>query len=105
MSLWSIFVINGSDLVNQPWNTTFSPYIHLFGQGWLLIPVSFIAAALFIKTRDPILLSMFMIITGILLSAGSGILFSGFPEVVIPYVIFTAIGVAVLIHGVFFSER
>lgn len=101
----SVFAINGSDLVNQPWNTTFSPYIALFGQGWLIIPVSFIAAALFMKTRDPILLSMFMIITGILFSAATITLFDTFPEAVVPYMLFTVIGIAVLFHGVFYGGK
>ena len=105
MSLLSLFVINGSDLYNQPWNTTFSPYIHLFGQGWILIPVSFIAAALFIKTRDSILLSVYMIITGVLLSGVSVSLFDTFPQAILPYLLFTVIGVAVLLHGVFYGGR
>jgi hypothetical protein len=98
-------MINGSDLINQPWNTTFSPYIHLFGQGWLLIPITFIAAALFIKTRDPILVSVFMIITGILGSGATLTIFDSFQPAVIPYILFTAIGIAVLLHGVFYGGR
>ena len=105
MSFWSVMVINGSDLINQPWNTTFSPYIALFGQGWILIPVSFIAAALFIKTRDPILLSVYMIITGILMAGASVSLFDTFPLAIIPYLLFTVIGIAVLFHGVFYGGR
>lgn len=91
--------INGSELINQPWNTTFSPYISLLGQGWLLIPVSFIGAAIFMRTRDPVILSMYMILTGGLLSAGG--LFSGFAPALPAYVVFTALGIAVLVWGVF----
>jgi hydrogenase/urease accessory protein HupE len=98
-------MINGSDLINQPWNTTFSPYIHLFGQGWLLIPISFIGAALFMKTRDPIMLSVYMIITGVLCSAYSFTMFDAFPVAIVPYLLFTVIGIAVLFHGVFYGGR
>jgi len=98
-------MINGSDLINQPWNTTFSPYIHLFGQGWLLIPVSFIGAALFMKTRDPIMLSVYMIVTGVFLSSASLTIFDTFPAAIFPYLIFTVIGIAVLLHGVFYGGR
>jgi len=97
-------VLNGSDLLNQPWNTTFSPYIVLLGQGWLLIPVSFIAAALFMKTRDPVLLAMFMIVSGAFLTAGG--LFTSFgSSAVFAYVIFTVIGIAVMFYNVFYGGR
>lgn len=95
--------INGTDFFNQPWNTTFSPFIHFFGQGWLLIPLSFIALALFVKTRDPILVSIYMIITGALFTSGG--LFIGFQPMILAYVFFTVLGIAVLIYGVFFAER
>ena len=104
MGFLTLLTINGSDLINQPWNTTFSPYIALFGQGWLLIPVSFIAAALFMKTRDPVLLSMFMIVSGIMLNA-TGLLFSTFQQGTFAYTIFTVIGIAVLFYNVFYGGR
>jgi len=97
-------MINGSDLITQPWNTTFSPYIAMFGQGWLIIPVSFIAAALFMKTRDSALLSMFMILSGALL-ASTGVLFSGFTPAIFVYVIFTVLGISVMIYNVFFGGK
>jgi hypothetical protein len=103
MGFLTLLTINGSDLINQPWNTTFSPYIHLFGQGWLLIPVSFVAAALFMKTRDPALLSMYMIVTGALLTAGG--LFSSFAPATFAYLMFTVIGIAVLFYNVFYGGR
>jgi hypothetical protein len=103
MDFLTLLMINGSDLINQPWNTTFSPYIALFGQGWLLIPVSFIAAALFMKTRDPAVLSMFMIVTGALLTAGG--LFGSFAPATFAYLMFTVIGIAVLFYNVFYGGR
>ena len=103
MSLLSLFVINGSDLVNQSWNTTFSPYIHLFGQGWFIIPLSFISAALFMKTRDAVVLSMFMIMSGGLL--GVGTLFAGFPEASLIYGLFASMGIAVLFYNLFYGGK
>ena len=100
----NIFIINGSDLITSPWNTTFSPYIHLFGQGWLLIPASFTAAALFMKTRDTALLSMFLIITGVFLTA-TGYYFTGWADAPFIYLIFTVIGIAVLFYNVFYGGR
>jgi hypothetical protein len=103
MSLLSLLIINGSDLVTKPWNTTFSPYIALFGQGWLIIPVSFISAALFMKTRDPVVLSMFMILSGALLSIST--LFAGFPEASLIYGLFAALGIGVMFYNVFYGGR
>ena len=101
----SILVINGSQMVYQPWNTTFSPYIHLFGQGWIIIPVSFIAAALFMKTRDAVIVSVFMIISSVLLAGITYTLTSTFPVAELIYLFFAVIGVAVLLHGVFYGGR
>ena len=101
----SLLAINGSDLVYQPWNTTFSPYIALFGQGWILIPVSFIGGGLFMKTRDPLILSAYMIVSGVCLSGVTYSMFDAFPAAVIPYVLFVVIGIAVLLYGVFYNGR
>lgn len=103
MSLLSLMIINGSDLVNRPWNTTFSPYINLFGQGWLIIPVAFITAALFVKTRDSVVVSMFMILSGALL--GVTTLFMGFPQASFIFGFFAALGIAVMFYNVFYGGR
>ena len=94
-------IINGTSLINQPWNTTFSPYINLFGQGWLLIPVTFIILAIFVKTRDAIVVGVLMMLSGALLSAGG--LFSSFAPALPLYVVFSAVGIAVILYGVFYG--
>ena len=90
--------LNGTKLINDTWNTTWSPYTDLFGGGFFLIPVSFIGAALFMKTRDPAIIGMYMVGTGILLSAGG--LWTGFGEGITVYIIFTALGIGALIYSV-----
>jgi hypothetical protein len=55
------------------------------------------------KTRDPALLSMYMIVTGALLTAGG--LFSGFAPATFAYLMFTVIGIAVLFYNVFYGGR
>jgi len=101
--------INGSDLLNEPWNTTWSPFTDLFdkfldgaGNLFFLLPVSFIAIALYVKTRDPVITSMFMVVTGILASAGG--IFVGAPEISNAFVIFAAIGIVSLFVGIFFRR-
>jgi len=93
---------NGSQLVNQPWNTTFSPYIHLFGQGWILIPISFIGAVIFLRTRDPVVFGVYAILTGGLF--GFATLFAGFPEAAFIYYLFSGLGIAVLLYTMFFGD-
>jgi len=93
-------MINGSDLLNQPWNTTYGPYIGLLGQGWLIIPISFIGAALFLKVRDPVVLAVYMIISGGMFGAT---LFVTMPEASYVYFIFSGIGIAVLFFNLFFG--
>ena len=97
-------IINGSDLINQPWNTTFSPYINLFGQGWLLIPVLFITAAIFMRTKDTTVVAMFMLITGVLLFGGSTIL-AGWGAASFLFLIFAALGFAALIYSIFYGSK
>ena len=100
MSILSLFVINGSDIVSQPWNTTFSPYIHILGQGWLIIPLSFLGAALFMKVRDPVILAGYLIITGVMFGATMFMLIG---EAAYVYFILTGVGIAVLFFNLFFG--
>jgi len=100
--------INGSELIDHPWNTTFHPYLDLF-QNWVgegtifyLVPFVFITIALFVKTRDPALTSAWMLGSGTLL-AGGGI-FTGAIEMSMAFTIFAAIGIAGLFISIFYKS-
>jgi len=95
--------INGSDLIDNPWNTTFSTFTDQLGSMFWLIPVSFIAVALYIKTRNPVLVSSYMIASGLLLASGN--MFVGAPEMMFVYIIFSVLGLVGLILGVFFIKK
>jgi len=95
--------INGSDLINHPWNTTFSTFTDIFGNAFWLIPLSFITVALFVKTRNPTAVSVFMIASGLIL--GSGNMFASNPEMAFVYMIFAALGMVGLILGIFFMRK
>jgi len=95
--------INGSDLVNNPWNTTFSAYTELLGNAFWLFPLSFIAIALYIKTRNPTLVSSYMLASGILLASGQ--MFMGNPEMVLVYIIFAVLGLVGILLDVFFLKN
>jgi hypothetical protein len=92
---------NGSDLITHPFNTTFSPYTNLFGMAFFAIPVVFIGAALFLKTRDAPLTSAYFIITGVFLLAGS-VSFSDWGASLI-FGLLTAAGIGVLAYGVLYG--
>lgn len=95
--------INGTELLNAPWETILSPFTDLLGSGFYIIPVSVMAAALFIKTRDIVSVGVLMILAGALLSGGG--LWTGYYQMSILYVIFTLIGVVSVVMGLLFRRR
>lgn len=99
----TVLAINGSDLINQPWNTTFMPYIRLLGQGWIIIPFAFIGAALFMKTRDTALIAIYLIIVGAFIGVGSA--WAGFMGAALLFFIMAAVGIAALMYNVFYGGR
>jgi len=99
----SLFAINGSDLINQFYNTTFSSFIRVLGQGWIIVPFSFIGAALFVKTRDTALLSIYLIMIGAFIGAGSA--WAGFLGAAVLFFVMAAIGIAALIYNVFYGGK
>ena len=95
-------MLNGSELIHDPWNTTFFPFIRLMGQEWILIPFIFIAGALFIKTRDTAVIGVYMIIVGAMFSGASIIFSSGG---LIAFMLFAGIGIGILVYNVFMGGK
>jgi len=95
--------INGSELIDSPMDTIFSPFVDLLGTSFWLIPLTFITIALYVKTRDTVIVSMFMIASGVLLSSGS--IFAGYPEMALAYLLFSGLGIVGLIAGIFFMRK
>lgn len=100
---WLIMIINGTDFINHPWNTTFGAYTDLFSAGFYLIPISFIAIALYVKTHNPVLVSSFIWASGLLLAGGS--IFTGYPEMAFVFFIFTVMGIAGVIISLYFMNK
>jgi len=100
--LYIMGVFNASRLVNDPINYLLKPFIDLTGDGFMLIPVSIIAGALWIQKKDPVIISMYMITSGALLGGGS--LFAGYAEMSLVYVIFAGIGIGSLILSLYFGR-
>lgn len=97
------FAINGTDLINNPFNTTVSAFVNLLGNGFYLIPLTFIAAALYMKTRNFVMVSAFILASSILLVSGS--IFANYPEMAGVYAIFIAFGIAGVVLGLYFDLR
>ena len=81
MGLW--FAVNGTRLVNEPFNTLFKCFTDLIGNAFWLIPIGFIATALYIKTHDITGVGVFLLAGGAIL--GSGNIFTGQPELAFIY--------------------
>jgi len=95
--------VNGSELIDAPWTTIFSPFTDLLGTGFYLIPLTFIVIALYVKTRDVVVVSAFMIASGMLL--GSGLIFANYPEMALVYWLIAGLGLIGLIVGIFFTKK
>jgi hypothetical protein len=95
--------VNGSELIDQPFNTIFGPFTDLLGSGFFLIPLTFICIALYIKTREPAVVSMFMLASGSLLAGGS--IFTGFGSMGLAYMLFAAAGLIGLFLSLYFMNK
>jgi len=95
--------INGTEFINEPWNTTFAAFTDLLGGAFWLIPISFIAMALYIKTRNPVVATSFLVGSGVLLSGGN--MFLGAPEMVFVYTVFTVLSFVGLLASIYFMKE
>jgi len=102
--------VNGSDFIDEPFNTTLKPFTDLFerflgegfGLAFFIIPLSIIAVALYMKTRDPVMVSMYMLASGALFASGGA--FMGMGGMVIVYILFAALGITGLFMSLFFRR-
>jgi len=95
--------VNGSELIDNPWATIFSPFTDLLGSGFYLIPVTFIAIALYVKTKDLMVSSVWLIMAGLLLSGGS--IFTGYYGMSMLYTVIVALGVTGVVMNIYFMRK
>ncbi len=102
-------VVGIQNFSDNPWNETFRPFTELFewimgiGVIFYLVPISFIAVALFIKTKNLAIVSLYMITVGSIFS-GAGILAAS-PEMSYIFLIFTILGLIGLFVNIFFIKK
>jgi len=95
--------LNGTEFVNNPWDAIFDVFTDLFGMGFYIVPVTFIAFALYNKTRNPVLASCFIWGSGLLLASGN--IFMDHPEAAKIYLVFTIIGIVGTILSLVFNKE
>jgi len=95
--------LNGTELIDAPWDTILSPFTNLLGSGFYLVPITFIAIALYVKTHDTMLSSAWLLASGVFLASGS--IFTGYLEMSVIYTIVVAMGVTGIVINVFFMRK
>ena len=102
-------MINGTDFINHTIQLPFSPFSDFFqdlvgnGNAWFLVPLIGLTLALWFKTEEPILVSMFMIGSGAILSLGS--IFIGLYSLGGLFTILAAIGITILVISLVLQRR
>lgn len=94
---------NGSEIIDDPFNTIFSPFTDLFGTGFWLIPITFIAVALYVKTRNVVSVFAFLLAGCALLASGN--IFAGYPEMAYVYILIGLLALVALVLGIIFIRR
>ena len=94
--------INGSDLIDQPWDTIWGTFTDIFGGAFWLIPIGIVAAALFMKTREITVSSIWLAVSCLLVGTA---VFSEYPEIGFLYYIFTVLGLVGTIVSIFFMKE
>jgi len=95
--------LNGSELTNQPLNTIFSIFTDILGSAFWLVPVGFIAIALYIKTKEFTASSVWLMASTAIL--GSSNLFTDHPEMSFLYYVLTIIGFVGTVVGIYFMKK
>lgn len=101
--------LNGSEWVENPWNTTFSPYTDMFsqifgsGNVFYIIPIIVLAFGIYIKTENPVFASVFIMGASGIFAMGTFL--AGLPELSMMFTIFTAIGITIVVASIVFQKR
>jgi hypothetical protein len=102
--------LNGSELIDQPWNTTLGPFNNLFNHItgvpetlWLFIVIVLTFGVFIASEKNPLYTSMFMICSGSILAGGG--LFTGVPIMAAIFTVFTGLGIASMFVSIYLQRR
>jgi len=96
-------MVNGSEIIDKPFETVFSPFTDLLSNGFWLIPIGFIGVALYIKTHNLTATGVWLTISSLLMAGGN--IYTGFPELAFVYSIFVVIGIMSIVVDIFFMRK
>jgi len=71
--------------------------------GFYLIPIIFIAIAVYMKTKSPVIVSAFLMLSGMLFSGAS--MFANYPEMFYIYSMVTVLGMIGLIVSIIYIYK
>jgi len=95
--------INGSELIDNPIDTIFSPFTDMLGSAFWLLPVSVIAAVLYVKTRNITVVGAWLLGSGGLMASGN--IFAGFPGMLDFYMLLVVAGIISIILGIIMERK
>lgn len=98
-----LYDFNATDIVHKPIETMSSPFTNILGSAFWLIPIGFIAVALYVKTKTPVVSSVWII--GSCLLLGSGNLFSTAPEMSQVFFLFAILGFVGLFVSMYMMKK
>lgn len=89
---------NASKIVETPWNTIFSPFSDILGGSFWIIPIGFIALALYIKTHNVTAVGMWLLTSCALV--GSGV-FVQYPAMSFVYYLIAVLGMVSAVVSIY----
>ena len=95
--------LNGSEFVGSPLDTLLSPFTDLLGSGFILVPFTVIAIALYVRTQDLMVTGLFMLGVGALFTGTNA--WIGYSELGFLYIIFIILGFITLVMGILMPQR
>jgi len=94
--------VNGSEFIDNPFDTVMNTFTGLIGGVFWLIPIGVIAVALYIKTREVTASAVWIMASCSLVGT---VVFNEHPEVGFLYYIFVVIGLMTSIISIFFMRK
>lgn len=101
--------LNGTELINEPVNTTLSPFMDFFetvtgnGMNFWVIPLIGVTIGIYVNSDEVLAPCMFMLASGGLLTSGH--IFAGMPGVPYMLVIFASIGLTGIFASLYLSHK
>lgn len=93
---------NGSELIDNPFNEFSSVFTDIIGLSFFLIPISFIAIAIYIKTRTVAASGVWLIASTLMVGTA---IFTEYPAVGFIYYLFTVISFVGVIVSIYLESR